>query len=48
MIVNNDNIVIIDPNTTHNYCGNGNELEQLAINLDGLEKSIQKYSELLI
>lgn len=46
MIVNNDNIVIIDPNTTHNYCGNGNELEQLGINLDGLESSIQKYAKL--
>jgi GDP-L-fucose synthase len=48
MIVNNDNIVIIDPNTSHNYCGNGNELEQLGIHLDGLERSIQKYSELLV
>ena len=48
MIVNNDNIVIIDPNTTHNYCGNGNELKQLGIDLDGLETSIQKYSELFI
>lgn len=47
MIVNDDNIVIIDTNTSHNYCGNGKELEQLGIHLDGLERSIQKYSELL-
>jgi len=46
LIVNDDNIDIIDPNTSHNYCGNGNELEQLGIDLDGLEVGIDKISRI--
>ena len=32
---------------TNNYCGNGNLLNQLHLELDGLEKSIIKYENLL-
>ena len=46
IIVNDDFIEINDPNTTHNYCGNGDELEKLCIEMDGLESSIQKYAKL--
>lgn len=48
LIVNHDFIDIIDPNTSHNYCGNGDQLAQLGIELDGLETSINKYSELFV
>ena len=47
LIVNNDNIVIIDPITSNNYCGNGDELKHLGINLDGLEVGIDKIAKLL-
>jgi GDP-L-fucose synthase len=43
LIVDEHYIDIIDSNTTHNYCGNGNKLAQLGIEMDGLESGIQKY-----
>ena len=43
LIVSDNFIDIIDANTSHNYCGNGDELAQLGIEMDGLEASIQKY-----
>lgn len=44
MIVDNDLIDIIDPITSHNYCGNGDQLAQMNLLMDGLEAGIQKFS----
>ena len=43
LIVDNDHIDVIDPITSNNYCGNGDQLAQLGIKMDGLEAGIQKY-----
>lgn len=43
LIVDDNHIEIIDANTSHNYCGNGDELAHLGIEMDGLETGIQKY-----
>jgi dTDP-4-dehydrorhamnose reductase len=45
MIVDNDLIDIIDPITSHNYCGNGDQLAQMNLLMDGLEAGIQKFSD---
>jgi nucleoside-diphosphate-sugar epimerase len=41
-----DNIIINDPKCLKNYCGNGNKLYKLKIQLDGLEKSINTFEML--
>ena len=43
MLVDHDRIDIVDPITSHNYCGNGDQLNEISLPLDGLEVSIQKY-----
>jgi len=43
MLVDHDRIDIVDPITSHNYCGNGDQLNEIGLPLDGLEVSIQKY-----
>ena len=44
MILGSDNNIIVnDSKCLKNYCGNNNKLNQLGIQLDGLEKSITKY-----
>ena len=43
MLVDHDRIDIVDPITSHNYCGNGDQLNEIGLTLDGLEVSIQKY-----
>ena len=47
LIINSESINIIDPITSHNYCGNGNLLLQIGIPMDGLESGIKKYSALI-
>ena len=47
ILVNNELIDIIDPNTSHNYCGNGDLLVKMGIHMDGLESGIKKYSTLI-
>ena len=46
IIVDNDLIDIIDPITSHNYCGNGDQLAAIGLPMDGLEVGIKKYLEL--
>jgi len=48
MIVSNELIDIVDPVTSNNYCGNGDLLAQMDIQMAGLEAGIKKYSELLL
>ena len=43
MLVDHDRIDIVDPITSHNYCGNGDQLNEIGLTLDGLEVSIQKF-----
>jgi len=43
LIVDHNYIDVIDPITSHNYCGNGDQLAQLGIEMSGLEAGIQKY-----
>ena len=43
MLVDHDRIDVIDPITSHNYCGNGDQLAEIGLPLDGLEVGIQKY-----
>jgi nucleoside-diphosphate-sugar epimerase len=43
MIVSNELIDIVDPITSHNYCGNGDLLAQMDIRMDGLEAGIKKF-----
>jgi nucleoside-diphosphate-sugar epimerase len=43
MLVDHDRIDIVDPITSHNYCGNGDQLAEIGLPLDGLEVGIQKY-----
>ena len=47
ILVDNELIDIVDPNTSHNYCGNGDLLLQMGIPMDGLESGIKKYSTLI-
>jgi GDP-L-fucose synthase len=43
MLVDHDRIDVVDPITSHNYCGNGDQLAAIGLPLDGIEISIQKY-----
>lgn len=44
MIMKNDTMIeIINPNLTNNYSGDSIELDKMNIQLDGLEKSLEKY-----
>lgn len=43
LIVDHNYIDVIDPITSHNYCGNGDQLAQIGLQMDGLEAGIQKY-----
>jgi len=43
MIVSNELIDIIDPVTSNNYCGDGDLLAQMDIQMAGLEAGIKKY-----
>lgn len=43
MLVDHDRIDVVDPITSHNYCGNGDQLAAIGLTLDGLEIGIQKY-----
>ena len=47
ILINNELIDIVDPITSHNYCGNGDLLLQMGIPMDGLESGIKKYSALI-
>jgi hypothetical protein len=47
ILVDNELIDIVDPITSHNYCGNGDLLLQMGIPMDGLESGIKKYSALI-
>jgi hypothetical protein len=45
LIVENDNqISILKENSSFNYSGNGDKLDNLNLDLDGLEVSLQKYN----
>jgi GDP-L-fucose synthase len=44
LILNNDKMIeIMNPNLINNYCGDSSELNKMNIQLDGLEKSLDKY-----
>ncbi len=44
MILKNDSMIkIINPSLTNNYCGDYSQLYKMNIELDGLEKSLEKY-----
>jgi len=44
LILNNDKMIeIMNPNLISNYCGDSSELNKMNIQLDGLEKSLDKY-----
>jgi len=46
MIINNDELIeIVDNNCQFNYCGDGKLLNDINIQLDGLEESLKKYDE---
>jgi GDP-L-fucose synthase len=47
IILKNDTMIeIMNPNLTNNYCGNSYLLDEMNIQLDGLEKSLEKYEKL--
>jgi len=46
MILNKEQIQINDRSCNFNYCGNGDKLDNLKLNLDGLELSLNKYERL--
>jgi GDP-L-fucose synthase len=48
ILQNKEQITVNDPNCSHNYCGNGTVLDNLGIQLDGLELSLKKYEETFI
>jgi UDP-glucose 4-epimerase len=44
LILKNDNMIeITNPNLTTNYLGDSSELDKINVQLDGLEKSLEKY-----
>jgi nucleoside-diphosphate-sugar epimerase len=44
MVLKNDNMIeVMNPNLTNNYCGHSHKLDKMNIQLDGLEKSLEKY-----
>jgi GDP-L-fucose synthase len=45
LIVDKSNINILNKNSSNNYSGNGEKLHNLQLNLDGLNKSLQLYSD---
>ena len=49
MILKNDNMIeVMNSNLTNNYCGDSSKLNKMNIELDGLEKSLEKYVARLV
>ena len=47
IILKSDTMIeVMNPNLTNNYCGDSSQLNKMNIQLDGLEKSLEKYEKL--